>query len=121
MSNRLVVLLRLGASYISAILQNWAYYLFGREPVRYANAVVLVNSQCNSRCSMCTSYTVKANPSDMTFEQLCSVLDKLKNTTLILRFLSLAANRFCVRIFMTSSCTAIGLELCILWYQTAYC
>ena len=74
----MVVFFRLSASYIGAIFQNAAYYLFRIEPTRYANAVVLVNSQCNSRCSMCTSYTVKANPTDMNFEQLCSVLNKLK-------------------------------------------
>ncbi|MCB5189672.1 radical SAM protein [Methylobacillus arboreus] len=76
--NKLFSFARLAHSYFNGVSQNLLYYFFKIEPVRYSNAVFLINTQCNSRCAMCSSYTIKPLPGEMTTEQVIDTLNKLK-------------------------------------------
>jgi MoaA/NifB/PqqE/SkfB family radical SAM enzyme len=58
-------------------VQLKAYRWFEATPVKYGNAVIVLDMFCNSSCGMCSSWSTRTLPGTLTVEQWRTVVDKL--------------------------------------------
>ncbi len=69
--------MRLAGTAARNFQQRHRYRLFETPPKRYGNAVIVLDTHCNSTCGMCSSHSASTKPGTLTAVQWRSVVDKL--------------------------------------------